>query len=60
MGVKEQIIFPEVDYDKVVKVHGMDITVVTSTDKDDEGLALLRGLGFPFRGEVPVAVGVAG
>ena len=40
LGVKEQIIFPEVDYDKVVKVHGMDITVVTSTDKDDEGLAL--------------------
>jgi large subunit ribosomal protein L5 len=57
LGVKEQIIFPEVDYDKVVKVHGMDITVVTSTDKDDEGLALLRELGFPFRGEVPVAVG---
>jgi large subunit ribosomal protein L5 len=57
MGVKEQIIFPEVDYDKVVKVHGMDITVVTSTDKDDEGLALLTELGFPFRGEVPVAVG---
>lgn len=57
LGIKEQIIFPEVDYDKVVKVHGMDITVVTSTDKDDEGLALLRELGFPFRGEVPVAVG---
>ena len=57
MGVKEQIIFPEINYEKVRKIHGMDITVVTSTDKDDEGLALLRELGFPFRGAVPVQVG---
>ena len=57
MGIKEQIIFPEVDYDKVQKVHGMDITVVTSTDKDDEAYALLRSMGFPFKGEVPVVVG---
>ncbi len=57
MGILEQIIFPEVDYDRVNKIHGMDITVVTSTDKDDEALALLRELGFPFRGEVPVIVG---
>ena len=57
LGVKEQIIFPEIDYDDVNKVHGMDITIVTSTDKDDEALALLREVGFPFRGEVPVAVG---
>jgi len=59
MGVKEQIIFPEVDYDKVSRVHGMDITVVTTTNKDDEALALLRELGFPFRGEVPVQIGAA-
>lgn len=57
MGVREQIIFPEIDYDKVRKIHGMDITFVTSTDKDDEGFALLRELGFPFRGQVPVQVG---
>lgn len=57
MGVKEQIIFPEIDYDQVNKIHGMDITFVTSTDKDDEAVALLRELGFPFRGQVPVAIG---
>jgi large subunit ribosomal protein L5 len=54
LGVKEQLIFPEIDYDKVEQVHGMDITVVTSTSKDDEALALLRELGMPFRGESPV------
>lgn len=57
MGVKEQIIFPEVNYDRVEKVHGMDITVVTSTDKDDEAFALLKAMGFPFRGESPVRIG---
>jgi len=57
MGVREQIIFPEINYDRVNKIHGMDITVVTSTDKDDEALALLRELGFPFRGQVPIQVG---
>ena len=57
MGVREQIIFPEINYDKVRKIHGMDITVVTSTDKDDEAFALLRELGFPFRGHVPVQIG---
>mgnify|MGYP003574467559 CR=1 FL=1 len=59
MGVKEQIIFPEINYDRVNKIHGMDITVVTSTDKDDEAIALLREMGFPFRGQVPVPVGAA-
>ena len=59
MGVREQIIFPEIDYDNVRKIHGMDITFVTSTDKDDEGFALLRELGFPFRGEVPVQIGAS-
>jgi len=57
MGVKEQIIFPEINYEQVRKIHGMDISVVTSTNKDDEGLALLRELGFPFRGAVPVQIG---
>jgi large subunit ribosomal protein L5 len=60
MGVKEQIIFPEIEYDKVNKIHGMDITVVTTTDKDDEALALLREMGFPFRGETPVIIGKNG
>ena len=58
MGVKEQIIFPEIDYDRVNKIHGLDITVVTSTSKDDEAFALLREVGFPFRGDdLPVVVG---
>ena len=57
MGVREQIIFPEIDYDKVGQVHGMDITVVTTTTKDDEALALLREMGFPFQGEIPVVIG---
>jgi large subunit ribosomal protein L5 len=57
MGIREQIVFPEIDYDKVRKIHGMDITFVTSTDKDDEGFGLLRELGFPFRGQVPVQIG---
>jgi large subunit ribosomal protein L5 len=56
MGVREQIIFPEIDFDKVGQIHGMDITVVTNTDKDDVALALLRAMGFPFRGEVPVVI----
>lgn len=56
VGIKEQLIFPEINYDRVEKVHGMDITFVTSTDKDDEALALLRELGMPFRGETPVLV----
>ncbi len=60
MGVKEQIMFPEIEYDKVNKIHGMDISIVTTTTKDDEGLALLRLMGFPFRGEDPVTVGATG
>jgi large subunit ribosomal protein L5 len=54
LGVKEQLIFPEIDYDKVEQIHGMDITVVTSTSQDDQAIALLRELGMPFRGESPV------
>jgi len=56
LGVKEQMIFPEIDYDKVHKIHGMDIVFVTSTVKDDEALALLREMGMPFRGTTPVLV----
>ncbi|GIT52479.1 MAG: 50S ribosomal protein L5 [Gemmatimonadota bacterium] len=56
MGIREQIVFPEIDYDNVRKIHGMDITVVTSTNDDAEGRALLRELGFPFRGTVPVQI----
>jgi large subunit ribosomal protein L5 len=53
MGVTEQLIFPEIDYDKVPKVRGMDITVVTTAADDDEGRALLIALGFPFVGTTP-------
>jgi len=50
LGVTEQLIFPEIDYDKVLKVRGMDITVVTTAREDDHGRALLVALGFPFAG----------
>jgi large subunit ribosomal protein L5 len=50
IGVTEQLIFPEIDYDKVARVRGMDITIVTTAADDDEARALLRGLGFPFAG----------
>jgi large subunit ribosomal protein L5 len=50
LGLTEQLIFPEIDYDKVAKVRGMDITIVTTARGDDEGRALLVALGFPFEG----------
>jgi large subunit ribosomal protein L5 len=50
-GVTEQLIFPEIDYDKIDAVRGMDITIVTTAGTDDHGRALLRALGFPFRRE---------
>ncbi len=50
-GVTEQLIFPEIDYDKIDAVRGMDITIVTTAETDDQGRALLRALGFPFRRE---------
>jgi len=49
MGVREQIIFPEIDYDKVDKIRGLDITITTSAETDDEGRALLSEFGFPFK-----------
>ena len=55
LGVTEQLIFPEVDYDKVLKVRGMDITVVTTAQTDDEGRALLVALGFPIIGATAVS-----
>ncbi len=48
-GVTEQLIFPEIDYDKVMKIRGMDITLVTTAETDDQGRALLDAFGFPFR-----------
>ena len=51
LGVKEQMIFPEINYDDIESIHGMDITFVTTTNKDDQALALLKELGMPFRGE---------
>ena len=49
MGVREQIIFPGIDYDKVDRVRGMDITITTSAKTDDEGRALLEAFNFPFK-----------
>ncbi|WP_299734118.1 50S ribosomal protein L5 [uncultured Endozoicomonas sp.] len=49
MGVKEQIIFPEVDYDKIDTLRGLDITLTTTAKNDDEGRALLKAFNFPFR-----------
>lgn len=51
MGIKEQIIFPEIDIDKVANITGMDITFVTSAQTDAEALALLKGLGLPFKNQ---------
>jgi large subunit ribosomal protein L5 len=49
MGVKEQIIFPEIDYDKVDRVRGLDITITTTARTDEEGRALLAAFSFPFK-----------
>ena len=49
MGVREQIMFPEIDYDKVDAIRGLDITITTSAETDEEGKALLRAFKFPFR-----------
>jgi large subunit ribosomal protein L5 len=50
-GLTEQLVFPEIDYDKIDSVRGMDITIVTTAETDEQGRALLRALGFPFRRE---------
>ncbi|MBM4135368.1 MAG: 50S ribosomal protein L5, partial [Nitrospira sp.] len=49
LGLKEQFIFPEIDYDKVEMVHGLDVIICTTAETDKEGKALLRCLGMPFR-----------
>ena len=49
IGIKEQIIFPEIDYDKIDKVRGMDISIITSTDNDEHAFELLKGFNLPFR-----------
>ena len=49
MGVREQIIFPEIEYDKIDKIRGMDIVITTSAKNDEEGRALLEGFNFPFK-----------
>ena len=49
MGVKEQIIFPEIDFDKVDRIRGMDITITTTAKNNEEGRALLTALNFPFK-----------
>lgn len=49
MGVREQIIFPEIDYDKVDKIRGLDVTITTTANTDEEGRALLAAFNFPFR-----------
>ncbi|WP_447603759.1 50S ribosomal protein L5 [Nitrospira sp. Nam80] len=49
LGLKEQLIFPEIQYDSVASIHGMDITIVTTARTNDEGKALLKHLGMPFR-----------
>jgi len=48
-GVTEQLIFPEIDYDKVTTIRGMDITIATTAANDEQGKALLSAFGFPFR-----------
>src|SRR5262245_31599689 len=57
LGVKEQMIFPEINYDEIESIHGMDITFVTSTTKDDQAFALLKELGMPFRTDEKAARG---
>jgi large subunit ribosomal protein L5 len=59
LGLTEQLVFPEIDYDQIDAVRGMDITVVTTAKDDDEGRAFLRALGFPLRGEPAVSAGAA-
>ena len=51
IGIREQIIFPEIDYDSIQQVRGLDVAITTTARTDEEGLALLRGLGLPFAGE---------
>jgi large subunit ribosomal protein L5 len=49
MGLKEQIVFPEIEFDKIDRIRGLDITITTTARTDDEGRALMRAFGFPFK-----------
>ena len=49
LGIREQIVFPEIDYDKIEKIKGLNVTIVTTAETDEEGYALLKHLGMPFR-----------
>ena len=51
LGIREQIIFPEIDYDAIPAVRGLDVAITTTAENDEQGLALLRSLGLPFAGE---------
>jgi large subunit ribosomal protein L5 len=51
LGIREQIIFPEIDYDSIPAVRGLDVAITTTAEDDEQGLALLRALGLPFAGE---------
>lgn len=53
LGIKEQIVFPEIDYDKIDKIRGLDIVITTTAKNDDEGRALLTAFGFPLMGKRP-------
>lgn len=59
LGLREQLLFPEIDYDQIDKVRGMEITIVTTAQTDEEGRALLRHLGMPFADSSTVQSGVA-
>lgn len=50
LGIKEQLVFPEVDYDKVDRLRGLEVTIITTAASDEEGMSLLESLGMPFRG----------
>ena len=56
MGITEQVIFPEIDYDKIDHIRGMNITMVTTAKTDEEAIALLAELGMPFRGRKPAGI----
>jgi len=51
LGIREQLIFPEIDYDQIAAIRGLDVAITTSAANDEQGLALLRALGMPFQRE---------
>jgi large subunit ribosomal protein L5 len=57
LGLREQLIFPEIEYDKIDKIRGMEVSIVTTAQTDEEGRRLLTHLGVPFRREMESAVG---